>query len=180
MMYTPTKPNSQNYYADFSKQFLVFGVGIVIVFFEIALAKWPFFFSATPMLSLCYIFNLVLLRPQLMPAASILLIALLFELMGGDMLGVRLTSFYIATLFIRRRVAVNEEVDFIAQWANFTLICFSIVLFRLLVFSLLYFVMPNLSMLAFQIGISILVFPIFFVSMNLVFSILGSPINQDN
>ena len=180
MMYTPTKPNSQNYYADFSKQFLVFGVGIVIVFFEIALAKWPFFFSAAPMLSLCYIFNLVLLRPQLMPAASILLIALLFELMGGDMLGVRLTSFYIATLFIRRRVAVNEGVDFIAQWANFTLICFSIVLFRLLVFSLLYFVMPNLSMLAFQIGISILVFPIFFVSMNLVFSILGSPINQDN
>ena len=45
-MLTQTKPNTQNNYADFSKQFLVFGVGVVIVFIEIALAKWPFFFSA--------------------------------------------------------------------------------------------------------------------------------------
>ena len=179
-MLTQTKPNTQNNYADFSKQFLVFGVGVVIVFIEIALAKWPFFFSAAPMLSLCYIFTLVFLRTQLMPVSSILLIALLFELMGGDMLGVRVTAFYIAALIIRRSVAVNEQTDFIAHWANFSLICFGIVLFRLLVFASLFFVIPNLSMLAFQIGVSILVFPIFFVTMNLVFSILGSPINQDD
>ena len=115
-----------------------------------------------------------------MPVLSILLIALLFELMGGDMLGVRVTAFYIAALIIRRSVAVNEQTDFIAHWANFSLICFGIVLFRLLVFASLFFVIPNLSMLAFQIGVSILVFPIFFVTMNLVFSILGSPINQDD
>ena len=179
-MLTQTKPNTHNNYADFSKLFLVFGVGVVIVFTEIALAKWPFFFSAAPMLSLCYIFTLVLLRPQLMPVISIVLIALLFELMGGDMLGVRVTAFYIATLIIRRRVAVNEQADFIAHWANFSLICFGVVLFRLFVFSSFYFAIPNLSMLAFQIGVSILVFPIFFVTMNLIFSILGSPINQDD
>ena len=136
-MQTQTKPNTQNNYADFSKQFLVFGVGVVIVFIEIALAKWPFFFSAAPMLSLCYIFTLVFLRTQLMPVSSILLIALLFELMGGDMLGVRVTAFYIAALIIRRSVAVNEQTDFIAHWANFSLICFGIVLFRLLVFAMI-------------------------------------------
>jgi hypothetical protein len=48
------------------------------------------------------------------------------------------------------------------------------------VFLSLYFAIPNLSMLTFQIGVSILVFPIFFVTMNLIFSILGSPINQDD
>ena len=179
-MFTQTKPNTKNNYADFSKQFLVFGVGVVIVFTEIALAKWPFFFSAAPMLSLCYIFTLALLRPQLMPGISIVLIALLFELMGGDMLGVRVTAFYIATLIIRSSLAVNEQADFIAHWANFSLICFGVVLFRLFVFSSLYFAIPNLSMLAFQIGASILVFPIFFVTMSLIFSILGSPINQDD
>jgi hypothetical protein len=115
-----------------------------------------------------------------MPVISIVLIALLFELMGGDMLGVRVTAFYIVTLIIRRRVAVNEQADFIAHWANFSLICFGVVLFRLFVFSSLYFGIPNLSILAFQIGVSILVFPIFFVTMNLIFSILGSPINQDD
>ena len=179
-MKTQTNPNTQNNYADFSKQFLVFGVGVVVVFIEIALAKWPFFFSAAPMLSLCYIFTLVLLRPQLMPIASIVLVALLFELMGGDMLGVRVTAFYITTLIIRRRVAVNEKTDFIALWADFSLICFGVVLFRLLVFASLYFAIPSISMLAFQIGVSVLVFPIFFVTMILVFSILGSPINQDD
>ena len=179
-MQTQTKPDTQNNYADFSKQFLVFGVGVVVVFIEIALAKWPFFFSAAPMLSLCYVFTLLLLRPQLMPVGPTLLIALLFELMGGDMLGVKVTAFYIATLIIRRKIAFNEQTDFIAHWANFSLICFGVVLFRLFVFVSLYFEIPNLSMLAFQIGVSILVFPIFFVTMNFVFSILGTPIERDD
>ena len=178
-METQTKSNFQNNYADFSKQFLIFGVGILVVFFEIALAKWPVFFSSAPMLSLCYIFTLVLLRPQLIPVVSILLIALLFELFGGDMLGVRLTAFYIATLIIRRRIIPNEHLDFVAQWANFSLICFGVVLFKLLVFLLLYFNIPNLAVLAFQVGVSVLVFPIFFVSMSVVFSVLGTPINEN-
>jgi len=179
-MQTQAKSNVQNNYADFSKQFLIFGVGLIVVFIEIALAKWTVFFSSAPMLSLCYIFTLVLLRPQLIPVVTILLIALLFELMGGDMLGARLTAFYIATLIIRRRIVPIEHVDFIAHWANFSLICFGVVLFKLFVFLLFYFTIPNLGMLAFQIGVSILVFPIFFVTMSVVFSILGSPINQDD
>ena len=171
MTQTQTKIGINNFHADFSKKFLIFGIGILIVLFEIALAKWSLFFTATPILSLCYIFTILLLRPHFMSVATIILIALLFELLGGDMLGVRITAFYIASIVIQKHLGSNENDDFISHWANFSLICFGFVLFRLLVFISLYFIIPNLSILAFQIGITILVFPIFFVTISVVFSI---------
>ena len=175
MIQSQTKPNMSKFHADFSKRFLTFGVGIVIVLFEIALAKWSLFYAATPMLSLCYIFTIVLLRPQFMSVVTIVLLALLFELMGGDMLGVRTTAFYIATIVVQKQLGSTEHDDFISHWANFSLICFGVVLFRLIIFIFLYFSLPNLSMLAFQIGVTVLVFPIFFVIVSVLFSAFVSP-----
>ena len=163
-------------HADFSKKFLIFGMSLLIVFFEIALAKWSLFFGAAPMLSLCYIFTLLLLCPQFMSAITIILPSLLFEVMGGDMLGVRVTAFYIVALLVTTRLVSNEHYDFISYWANFSLICIGVVLFRLLVFITLYFTIPNISMLAFQIGVSIVLFPIFFVTTTILLSIAEAPI----
>ena len=165
-------------HADFSKKFLIFGISLVIVFFEIALAKWSLFFGAAPMLSLCYIFTLLLVCPQLISPITIILPSLLFELMGGDMLGVRMTAFYIVALLVTTRLVSNEHDDFISYWANFSLICIGVVLFRLMVFMVLYFTMPNISMLAFQIGVSIVLFPVFFVSTTILLSMAGSQITQ--
>jgi len=165
-------------HADFSKKFLIFGMSLLIVFFEIALAKWSLFFGAAPMLSLCYIFTLLLLCPQFMSAITIILPSLLFEVMGGDMLGVRVTAFYIVALLVTTRLVSNEHYDFISYWANFSLICIGVVLFRLLVFITLYFTIPNISMLAFQIGVSIVLFPIFFVTTTILLSIAEAPIKQ--
>ena len=165
-------------HAEFSKKFLIFGISLLIVFFEIALAKWSLFFGAAPMLSLCYIFTLLLLCPQFMSAITIILPSLLFELMGGDMLGVRMTAFYIVALLVTTRLVSNEHDDFISYWANFSLICIGVVLFRLMVFMVLYFTMPNISMLAFQIGVSIVLFPVFFVSTTILLSMAESPIKQ--
>ena len=165
-------------HADFSKKFLIFGMSLLIVFFEIALAKWSLFFGAAPMLSLCYIFTLLLLCPQFMSAITIIVPSLLFEVMGGDMLGVRVTAFYIVALLVTTRLVSNEHYDFISYWANFSLICIGVVLFRLLVFITLYFTIPNISMLAFQIGVSIVLFPIFFVTTTILLSIAEAPIKQ--
>ncbi len=165
-------------HAEFSKKFLIFGISLLIVFFEIALAKWSLFFGAAPMLSLCYIFTLLLVCPQLISPITIILPSLLFELMGGDMLGVRMTAFYIVALLVTTRLVSNEHDDFISYWANFSLICIGVVLFRLMVFMVLYFTMPNISMLAFQIGVSIALFPVFFVSTTILLSIAESPIKQ--
>ena len=106
-------------HVDFSKRFLVFGISLLIVFFEIALAKWSLFFGSAPMLSLCYIFTLLLLCPQLMSVITIILPSLLFEVMGGDMLGVRITAFYLVALLVTSRLVSNEHDDFISYWANF-------------------------------------------------------------
>ena len=165
-------------HADFSKKFLIFGISLLIVFFELALAKWSLFFGSAPMLSLCYIFTLLLLCPQFMSAITIILPSLLFEVMGGDMLGVRVTAFYIVALLVTTRLVSNEHYDFISYWANFSLICIGVVLFRLLVFITLYFTIPNISMLAFQIGVSIVLFPIFFVTTTILLSIAEAPIKQ--
>jgi len=151
---------------------------LLIVFFEVALAKWTLFFGAAPMLSLCFIFTLLLVCPQLISPITIILPSLLFEVMGGDMLGVRMTAFYIVALLVTTRLVSNEHDDFISYWANFSLICIGVVLFRLLVFIVLYFSMPNIFMLAFQIGVSIVLFPVFFVSTTILLSIAESPIKQ--
>ena len=165
-------------HVDFSKKFLSFGLSWLIVFFEIALAKWSLFFGAAPMLSLCYRFTLLLLCPQFMSTITIILPSLLFEVMGGDMLGVRVTTFYIVALLVTTRLVSNEHDDFISYWANFSLICIGVVLFRLLVYIALYFTVPNISMLAFQIGVSIVLFPIFFVTTTILLSIAEAPIKQ--
>ena len=165
-------------HAEFSKKFLIFGISLLIVFFEIALAKWSLFFGAAPMLSLCYIFTLLLVCPQLISPITIILPSLLFEVMGGDMLGVRTTAFYLVALLATTRLVSNEHDDFISYWANFSLICIGVVLFRLMVFMVLYFTMPNISMLAFQIGVSIVLFPIFFVTTTILLSIAEAPIKQ--
>ena len=172
------KSNAYKNHADFSKKFLIFGISLLIVFFEIALAKWSLFFGAAPMLSLCYIFTLLLVCPQLMSPITVILPSLLFEVMGGDMLGVRMTAFYIVALLVTTRLVSNEHDDFISYWANFSLICIGVVLFRLLVFIFLYFTMPNIFMLAFQIGVSIVLFPVFFVSTTILLSMAESPIKQ--
>ena len=165
-------------HADFSKKFLIFGISLLIVFFEIALAKWSLFFGAAPMLSLCYIFTLLLVCPQLISPITIILPSLLFELMGGDMLGVRMTAFYLVALLVTTRLVSNEHDDFISYWANFSLICIGVVLFKLLIYIVLYFTMPNIFMLAFQIGVSIVLFPVFFVSTTVLLSMAESPIKQ--
>ena len=72
---------------------------MLIVFFEIALAKWSLFFGQLNV-SLCYIFTLLLVCPQLISPITIILPSLLFEVMGGDMLGVRMTAFYIVALLV--------------------------------------------------------------------------------
>ena len=178
MIKNQNKSDSYKNHADFSKKFLIFGISVLIVFFEIALAKWSLFFGSAPMLSLCYIFTLLLLCPQFMSAITIILPSLLFEVMGGDMLGVRVTAFYIVALLVTTRLVSNEHDDFISYWANFSLICIGVVLFRLLVFITLYFTIPNISMLAFQIGVSIAIFPIFFVTTTILLSIAEAPIKQ--
>ena len=81
-------------HVDFSKKFLIFGISLLVVFFEIALAKWSLFFGSAPMLSLCYIFTLLLYVLNYISDNNNLP-SLLFEVMGGDMLGVRVTAFYI-------------------------------------------------------------------------------------
>ena len=178
MIQSPTKLGINKFHAGFSQRFLIFGFGILIVLLEIALAKWSLFFTATPILSLCYIFTILLLRPQFMSVTTIILLALLFELLGGDMLGVRITAFYIAAVVVQKQLGSNENDDFISHWANFSLICFGFVLFRLLVFVSLYHIIPNLSILAFQIGITILVFPIIFVTISVLFSLFEPPTHQ--
>ncbi|MDA9190861.1 hypothetical protein N9P07_05425 [Alphaproteobacteria bacterium] len=172
-------PKSNNYNVDFSKQFLVFGIGFVITLFELALAQWSFLFSSAPMISLCYFYILGLLRPKLLSFITVISLALLFELMGGDMLGVRVTAFYVVALMLKKRIVQSENNDFIAHWANFSLVCLAGVIFRLLMFMMIYFTQPNLSVIAFQIGISILVFPIFFVVISVILSLTGSPIRED-
>jgi len=45
MIKNQNKSDSYKNHADFSKKFLIFGISVLIVFFEIALAKWSLFFG---------------------------------------------------------------------------------------------------------------------------------------
>ena len=46
-------------HADFSKKFLIFGISLLIVFFEIALAKWSLFWGSSNVKPLLYIHTFI-------------------------------------------------------------------------------------------------------------------------
>ena len=159
--------------SDWPFQFLVVFFGIVLAIFEGGLALWPFFYGATPMLSLIFLYWVALHHEKYVALVSGFLIGLASDLLFSDLIGGRATA-YIAVVFLMdlRRTKLLQG-EFRDLWVEFSAVSVGVMLFQLLVFSALNLAIPALTPVIFQIGVTMILFPIGYVilaSINMAFN----------
>jgi len=159
--------------SDWPFLFLVVLFGVVLALFEGSLALWPSFFGATPLLSLIFLYWIALHHEKYVTLFSGFLIGLASDLLFSDLIGGRATA-YIAVVFmmdLRRPKLLQGE--FRDLWVEFSAVIVGVMLFQLLVFSALNFAVPALMPVVFQIGVTMILFPIGYViltAMNMAFN----------
>lgn len=154
-----------DFQSDLPKQFLIMFVGIVLVLFEVGLAQWPFFYGASPFLSLIFMYFILIYNDELMPIFSVFIMGLVADLLMSDILGGRATAMMLLAYAMRNGVLRLQQSEFMDLWLGFAVSCATVTLFQLIIFSLINLAVPALSPLLFQIGFTLILFPIGFVMM---------------
>ena len=163
--------DQQSYFekADFQsnlpKQFLVMFFSIVLVLLEVGLAQWPFFFGASPFLSLIFMYFILIYHDELMPIITVFIMGLVADLLMSDILGGRATAMMLLSYAMRMGILRLQQSEFMDLWLGFAVSCAAVTLFQLIVFSLINLAVPSLSSVLFQVGVTLILFPIGFVMM---------------
>ena len=159
--------------SDWPFQFLIVLFGVILALFEGSLALWPSFFGATPLLSLIFLYWVALHHEKYVALFTGFLIGLASDLLFSDLIGGRATA-YIAVVFmmdLRRPKLLQGE--FRDVWVEFSAVTVGVMLFQLLAFSALNLAIPALTPVVFQIGVTMILFPIGYViltAMNMAFN----------
>ena len=153
-------------------QFVVICFGIVLAIFEGSLGLWSSFYSAPPMLSLIFLYWVALHHEKCVFLMSGFLVGLLSDILFSDLIGGRATA-YIAVVFLMdiRRPKLLQG-DFRDIWIDFSAVTAGVTLFQLILFSALNFAVPSLTPIAFQLGVTMIIFPIGYVLLTVVTSML--------
>jgi len=163
--------------SDWPFQFLVVFFGIVLAIFEGSLALWPSFYGATPLLSLIFLYWVSLHHEKYVALVSGFLIGLASDLLFSDLIGGRATA-YIAVVFVMNmRRPKLLQCEFRDLWVEFSVVTVGVMLFQLLAFCALNLAIPALTPVAFQIGVTMILFPIGYVilsAMNMAFNRIKS------
>ena len=59
------------------KQFLVMFVAVLLVLLEVGFAQWPFFYGASPLLSLIFMYFIMIYHDELMPIMTVFIMGLI-------------------------------------------------------------------------------------------------------
>ena len=159
-------------HSEISGRFLIGFVGVILVLFEGALAGWPVFFGASPLLSLIFIYWMTLYKSNLMPLITIFIMGLLSDILFSDLIGGRATSYMLLALFMNLRVTDAKDDEFLKVWINFASAVIAVTLFQLVFFSAINLAIPSLSPMTFQIGTTLILFPITYIFLFAISSLL--------
>ena len=146
--------------------------GMFLVFVEGSLAHWSIFHSSTPLVALCYIYFMQIAYPFRLSLLAVLFMGLFSEIMFYHMLGTNCPAFIVAALVTQWRASVLRDADFIEIWANFSLIAILTGVIKILVYFISYFSIPDMSSLLQQIGMTALLFPVCYVVLVSVSSVM--------
>lgn len=144
-------------------QILLAIFGCFLVLLEGAFAQWQVFFASAPLLVLAYVFYMNLFFANRLSIFAVFLIGLFSELMFFDMLGMSATALVLSAIITRWRSAVLIHSDFLEIWSAFSLIVLFYAAFKISVYAVIYFSFPDLSDIFLQAGMTILLFPVFYV-----------------
>ena len=98
------------------------------------------------------------------------------EIMFYHMLGTNCTAFIVAALLTQWRAVVLRDADWIEIWANFSLIAILTGAIKMVVYFISYFSMPDFSSLLQQTGMTALLFPVCYVVLVSMSSVLAKVI----
>jgi len=123
--------------------------GCFLVLLEGAFAQWKVFFASAPLLTLAYVFYMNLFFSNQLSIVSVFIMGLFSELMFFEMPGLNATALVLAATLTRWRSISLIHSDFIEIWSAFSLIAL--------------FGLPDMRDIFVQTGMTILLFPIFYV-----------------
>jgi len=151
--------------SNLPKQFLLMIIGVTLVLFEVGLAQWSFFYGASPFLSLIFMYFIMIYHDELMPIITVFVMGLVADLLMSDILGGRATAMMLLAYAMRMGVLRLQQSEFMDLWLGFAVSCAGVILFQLIIFSLINFAVPAIKPLLFQLGFTLILFPIGFVVM---------------
>ena len=154
-----------NFQSNLPKQFLVMFVAVLLVLLEVGLAQWPFFYGSSPLLSLIFMYFIMIYHDKLMPIMTVFIMGLVADSLMSDILGGRATALMLLSYAMRVGLLRLQQSDFMDLWVGFALSCSVVLLFQLFVFTTVHFAVPSLNPLLFQLGFTLMLFPIGFVMM---------------
>ena len=149
--------------SDWPFQFLVVIFGMVLAMAEGGLALWPVFYGATPMLSLIFLYWIALHHEKYVLLVTGFLIGLTSDILFSDLLGGRATAYIVVLFAMNWRRQKLLQGEFRDIWGEFAVTVFGVVLFQLVIFSALNLSIPSLTPVIFQIGVTMILFPIGYV-----------------
>ena len=152
-----------DFQSDLPLQLLTAALGLTLVLLELAVAQWPIFYGSAPNLSLIFIYGMIIYHGKYMPIFTIFLMGIIADFLLSDLLGGRATSFMLLAYVMQLRLVRLQQSDFGQLWVDFAVSCTAVSLFQLLLFSVVNFAIPSLSPILFQVGATLILFPIGFV-----------------
>ncbi len=148
-----------DFQSEWPYQFLAGAVTLLLVFIEQGLAQWPVFFGASPILSLIFMYYIMVYKPNLMPIGTIFLTCIIADILFSDILGGRAAAFMLLSYVVQARIFRLRQCEFTELWLDFALSCIAVLLFQLIIFSAVNFTVPSLSPVLFQAGVTLILFP---------------------
>ena len=158
--------------APFQHRFLAVALCLFLVLLERGLAQWVLFFDASPLLSFLVVGYLGLYFPALLPLGSVLVIGIFCDMLSLDPFGMRSFSLVVFYGLIRWQSEPLKEEDFLTIWAQISLLFMVISIVRLGIYLGLNWSLPDFLSLSYQTGMTILIFPIFFVTGSFVSTVM--------
>ena len=133
---------------------------VFIVFVESALGHVSAFFGAAPKLTLCFLFILSIKFPYTVTTLSAFVAGMVFDLTEGNPLGYT-SSIYLMVYFAaewRHQFLIDAEAG--AVWSEFVLLMFGIMIYAMIVFGLYEGHLPPFAEILFQVGMTVMIFPV--------------------
>ncbi len=150
---------------DWPVKFLVGVIGVVIGFFEGGLGLWSFFYGATPLLSMVFLYWMMLHNEKFVPVFLVFVIGLISDILFSDILGGRATAYVLAFYYVSLRRVKLLQGDFMQIWLDFAVVVTGVIVFQLMIFSLLNFAIPAVTPILFQLGSTLILFPLGYLTL---------------
>tara|TARA_B100001057_G_scaffold55236_1_gene49091 strand:- start:119 stop:658 length:540 start_codon:yes stop_codon:yes gene_type:complete len=150
---------------DWPVQFLVGVVGVLLVFFEGSLGLWSLFYGSTPLLLLVFLYWMMLHYEKFVPVLLLFVIGLISDILFPGILGGRAAAYILVLYYVSFRRVKLLQSDFMQIWLDFVIVVTGVMLLQLLIFSLINFEVPAITPILFQVGTTLILFPIGYLTL---------------